>query len=187
MDNILLKKQLRREMRERKATVTPQAKQAEADAVFAAIEHLEAFAQARTVLLYYSMPDELPTHRVVNRWAKCKQVYLPRVAGDDLELVCYDGRLDDNNPFHIAEPVGPAIDITPDLVIVPGVAFDQQCNRLGRGRGYYDRLLPSSAALTVGVALTCQIVDHVPCEPHDQPIDIVVTATDVYHSEVTRR
>ena len=182
MDIALLKKQLRRAMRERKAALTAEQKQAEADAVFAAIERLEAFAQARSVLLYFSMPDELPTHRVVERWAELKQVYLPRVAGDDLELVRYDGRLDDNNPFHIAEPVGTASDIVPDLVIVPGVAFDRQRNRLGRGRGFYDRLLAVAAVHTVGVALTCQIVDQVPCEPHDRPLDTVVTASEIITS-----
>ena len=176
-----LKQQLRKTMRSLKASVTPEQKQAEADAVFAAIEHLPAFEKARTVLLYYSLPDELPTHRVVDRWAATKVVLLPRVVGDDLELVRYDGRLDDDNPFHIAEPVGPATNQKPDLVIVPGVAFDSHCRRMGRGRGYYDRLLAMAITYTIGVALTCQIVDNVPCEPHDRPLDAVVTATNIYH------
>ncbi len=180
MDITTQKKQLRKLMRERKAALTAEQKQAEADAVFAAIERLPEFAQASTILLYYSMPDELPTHRVVERWSATKRVLLPRVAGDDLELVAYDGRLSSDNAFHIAEPTGPALDVVPDLVVVPGVAFDRQCNRMGRGRGFYDRLLAMAASRTIGVALTCQMVEQVPCEPHDRPLDMVATAQGLY-------
>ncbi len=178
-----LKKQLRRVMRERKAAMTEEQKQLEAVAVFSAIEHTTAFADARSVLLYYSLPDELPTHQAVQRWATMKDLYLPRVSGDDLELVRYNGILDDNNPFHIAEPVGPPCRISPDLVIVPGVAFDSRCNRMGRGRGFYDRMLNNAHSYTIGVALSCQMVERVPCEPHDRPLDAVVTATQTFFRE----
>ena len=180
----MLKKQLRREMRERKTAMTDEQKQAEADAVFAAIEQLDVFAAAHTVLLYYSLPDELPTHSVVERWAAMKDVLLPRVKGENLELVLYNGLLDDNNAFHIAEPVGSPCDVTPDLVIVPGVAFDRFCNRMGRGRGFYDRLLNHSRCYTIGVALSCQMVEQVPGESHDRPLDTVVTATAAFFHDI---
>lgn len=173
---MLLKKQLRRQMRLSKAQVADAQKQVEADVVFAALERMPEFETASSVLLYYSLPDELPTHRVLQQWCRQKTIYLPRVSGDDLEIVLYDGNLNDDNPFHIAEPVGPSLDIVPPLVIVPAVALDSFCHRMGRGRGYYDRLLSQSRAFTVGVALDCQLVTSVPCEPHDKALDAVVTA-----------
>lgn len=168
---------LRKLMRQRKAAVAPEQKQAEADLVFGAVERLPQFAQASRVLLYCSLPDELPTHRVLERWSGMKEVYLPRVKGDDLEIVRYDGALSDDNAFHIGEPSGEPVDFVPELVIVPAVALDVHCRRMGRGKGYYDRLLAQGDTFKVGVALQCQLVENVPCEPHDQPLDAVVTAS----------
>lgn len=75
-------------------------------------------------------------------------------------------------------PVSPA---WPDLIMVPGVAFDPGGGRLGRGGGWYDQLLgdPSRQALAVGVAFAAQIVRSVPCEEHDVRVDLVVTERGV--------
>lgn len=162
-------------MRELKKQISPEQKQTEANRVFAEIEATPQFAKAHSILLYYSLPDELPTHEVLQRWHMMKKIYLPRVNGDDLEIVAYDGTLNDDNDFGIGEPVGPALDFIPELVIVPAVALDRQCMRCGRGRGYYDRLLNATAAFTIGVALNCQLVEQVPNEPHDQPLNAIAT------------
>ena len=68
-----------------------------------------------------------------------------------------------------------------DLVLVPGVAFDLQCRRLGRGRGHYDATLAqlSGRAVRVGLAFELQLVAEVPFEPHDAPVDAVVTEARV--------
>ena len=181
-DIVAQKKALRRLMRMRKQEIAPADKQAEADRVFATIETMEAFKKAKNILLYYSLPDELPTHRILDCWHGIKRVYLPRVKGDDLEIVAYTGVLDDNNAFHIGEPVGPVVDFVPELIIVPAVALDGECHRMGRGRGYYDRLLGDSKAYKIGVGLECQLVPQVPCEPHDQKLDAVVTASQLSYS-----
>ncbi len=62
-----------------------------------------------------------------------------------------------------------------DLVIVPAVAFDRHGNRVGRGKGYYDRLLENCRALTIGVGYEFQLVDEIDAEEHDIPLDFVVT------------
>ena len=67
----------------------------------------------------------------------------------------------------------------PDAVIIPGVAFDQAKNRLGRGRGFYDRLLERMNVKKIALAYEFQIVDHIPTEPHDVGMDIIVTETRV--------
>ena len=71
---------------------------------------------------------------------------------------------------------------TIDLAVVPGFAFDSQGNRLGHGKGYYDRLLQSftDKTTTVGLAFECQIVPEIPQDEHDMPVDIVVTERTVY-------
>ncbi len=79
--------------------------------------------------------------------------------------------------FGIEEPTGAEFtDLDKvDLIIVPGVAFDRQRNRMGRGRGFYDRLLKSTPnAYKVGVGFNFQLVDNVPVEPFDVPMDNVI-------------
>ena len=181
------KKALRRLMRELKSQISQEQKQSEADTVFAAIEATPEFSKAESILLYYSLPDELPTHEVLQCWHAIKRIYLPRVKGDDLEIVAYNGMLDDDNDFHIGEPVGPALDVVPDMVIVPAVALDANRNRLGRGKGFYDRLLNNTTCPTIGVVCDFQLVEEVPVEPHDQPLDCVVTSDEVYCDETKRQ
>jgi len=65
----------------------------------------------------------------------------------------------------------------PDLLIVPGMAFDRRGNRLGRGWGYYDVLLARTRGFRCGVAFRCQYIERVPVLPHDVPVHAVVTAS----------
>lgn len=176
------KRELRKAMRERKAQVTASQMEAESQAVFAAIEQSLRFASSHDILLYHSLPDELPTHEVIARWSKIKNIYLPRVNGDTLDIVPLDDALSSDNRFHIAEPQGNPVDSgVLDLIIVPAVALDASGHRLGRGKGFYDRLLATTGAYTIGVALDCQLVDCVPCEPHDMKLNAVITAKHLYY------
>jgi len=62
-----------------------------------------------------------------------------------------------------------------DIVVVPAVAFDLQGHRLGYGKGYYDRFLKKTKAVKVGVAYDFQIVEKLPAEQHDIPVDLIIT------------
>ena len=109
----MTKKELRKQIKDLKAITPVALRQVEADIVFNTIKAMPVWQQAQHVLCYWSLPDELPTHESVNQWlAAGKSIYLPRVVGDDLEIVPYHGpqSLDDNNKFHIGEPVGDAVD-----------------------------------------------------------------------------
>ena len=80
--------------------------------------------------------------------------------------------------FGIGEPTGPEFTELDkvEMIVVPGVAFDRQNNRMGRGRGFYDRLLKSTPnAVKVGVAFHFQMVPEVPTEPFDIPMDAVLS------------
>ena len=103
---------------------------------------------------------------------------LPTVVGSNLELHAYTGDTDltTSADFGIAESTGPLFtDYTNiDLAIIPGMAFTPDGHRLGRGNGYYDRLLPQLSCKKIGLAFPFQIVDHIPCESHDIKMDMVV-------------
>ena len=66
------------------------------------------------------------------------------------------------------------------MVVVPAMAYDRQGNRVGRGKGYYDRLLADSKAIKIGVAYDCQLVDEIDTDSFDQPVDIVITQSRTY-------
>ena len=187
----MTKKELRQQIKQLKGMTPMAVRKVEADMVFNTIRMMPVWQQAQHILCYWSLPDELPTHECVNQWlAAGKNIYLPRVKGDDLEIVPYHGAqsLDDNNKFHIGEPVGPSVDPSClELIIVPAVALDGKRNRLGRGKGFYDRLLSTTTCPTIGVACDFQLVDEVPIEAHDRPLDCVVTSDTVICDEEKRQ
>ena len=137
------------------------------------------FKNAMTVLLYHSLSDEVNTHQFLEEWCKQKQVLLPVVVGDHLELRHYYGAHElKTGAFGIAEPTGTLFkDYTKiDFVAVPGLAFDKNGHRLGRGKGYYDRLLSQlTNAYKAGICYPFQVVDEVPVEPTDITMDGIIT------------
>ncbi len=173
------KQELRKQIRAAKKAVPFCDKLSRSLPIMEQVEQLKEFQEAKTILMYWSMEDEVQTHDFVNKWYTQKTLLLPCVDGDDLRLRQYTGPecLKAGEQFGIGEPTGPeftALD-TIEMIIVPGVAFDRNNNRMGRGRGFYDRLLKSTPnAFKVGVAFNFQMVDQVPTEAFDVPMNAVV-------------
>lgn len=138
-------------------------------AILAQLELLPEFRLAHRILLYNELPDELPVAWWAAKWAGHKAIYLPRVVGDDLQILPYAPEALVPGAFGILEPSGEPVEPhTIDLAIIPGRAFDAEGNRLGRGRGYYDRLLPlMPQCVTVGVGYPFQLVNQVPTNDAD--------------------
>lgn len=174
------KKALRIEIRQLKKACPYGEKLRKSLSVWEAVERDEVFQQAETVLAYWSMDDEVYTHDFVKRWAGSKTLLLPCVKGDELELRYFDGeeRLQPGEGYAIPEPVGELFTDWGkiDLILVPGVAFDKSGNRLGRGKGYYDKVLKQTGAYKLGVCFDFQLVERVPVEPHDVKMDRVVAS-----------
>ena len=174
------KKEVRKQMRAAKKAVPFCEKVERSEHIMSQVELLPQFIAADTVLLYWSMEDEVQTHQFVERWYRQKTLLLPCVDGDDLRLRQYTGPqcLKAGEQFGIGEPTGPEytdLDHV-QLIVVPGVAFDRMGNRMGRGRGFYDRLLKSTPnAYKVGVAFDFQILDTFPTESFDVPMNKVVS------------
>lgn len=174
------KKALRIEIRQLKRACPLEERRRKSLSVWEAVERDEVFLQAETVLAYWSMDDEVYTHDFVNKWAGSKTLLLPCVKGDELELRYFDGeeRLQPGEGYAIPEPVGELFTDWGkiDLILVPGVAFDKSGNRLGRGKGYYDKVLKQTGAYKLGVCFDFQLVERVPVEPHDVKMDRVVAS-----------
>lgn len=148
-----------------------------AEDVFARLEQTAAFILAERILMYHSLPDELSTRSFLKKWGGRKRFFLPRVNGVNLDILPYDESRLELGSFHIEEPTGNDV-VDPseiELMIIPAVAYDRSGNRLGRGKGFYDRLLGEVKATKIGVGYSFQLIDDIPVEPHDVPVDIVIT------------
>ena len=146
--------------------------------LFEQLEKHPHFIAARTVLLYHSLSDEVQTHDFVEKWHIHKKILLPVVQGEKLILRHYTGKnCLSIGTFHIEEPTGPSFtDYNEiELAIIPGMAFDRQGNRLGRGKGYYDKLLPQLSSYNIGICYQFQAQEKIPSEPFDIRMDEVWT------------
>lgn len=180
INNKLDKSELRKLVRAEKKAISLEEKIARSEGIMAQVETLEQFEQADIVLLYWSMDDEVATHDFVNRWYKEKTILLPCVDGNDLRLRQYTGPecLQAGPDFGIGEPTGEEFTELErvKMIVVPGVSFDRQNNRMGRGRGFYDRMLKSTPnAYKVGVAFSFQMFDTIPTESFDVPMNRVIS------------
>jgi len=146
--------------------------------ILAALEAHPAFRAANTILLYHSLKDEVDTHDFIEKWSRQKHILLPVVVEDNLELRTYTGPHDLHiGAYGIEEPSGePFTDYAAiELAVIPGVAFGKDGNRLGRGKGYYDRLLPHlPAAYKIGICFPFQLVEEVPAEAFDIRMDEII-------------
>ncbi len=172
------KKALRKLIAQRKAQYSLAQCEALSAVLIEQLERHPRFVESHIVLLYYSLPDEVYTHELVKRWYQEKTILLPVVKEDELELRYYTGEEDLRiGSYGIKEPIGRLFtDYRKiELAVVPGVSFDKDGNRLGRGKGYYDRLLPKLSSYNIGICYAFQMSDNIPCETFDRKMDAILT------------
>ncbi len=144
---------------------------------------LDARLAANEVLAVYAAKGtEVDTSGIVEHAARRGvTVVYPRVAGDDRTLAFHAVTAAELAPgrFGLLEPSADARRIALARIaafVVPGLAFDRSGGRIGWGRGYYDATLAQVAsALRIGIAFECQVIDHVPRDPHDVPMSFLIT------------
>lgn len=173
------KKELRKVIKQKKKDCSQEQLKDWSSSLLTKLEDYPAFVEAQTILMYYSLPDEVQTHLFIEKWKESKRIILPVVIGDtELELRCYTGKQDlKKGAFGIEEPSGKAFNDFEaiDLAIIPGVSFDATGNRLGRGKGYYDRLLPKIKACKIGICYGFQVAEDIPADQFDYPMNEVFT------------
>ena len=175
------KKEIRKQIGELKKQYSFDCKKIKSKYIFDQIEKLNEFIKSKTIMVYWSMNDEVFTHDFILKYYNNKEIILPVVNGDNLELKKFAGlsNLTKGKSFDIDEPIGEVYSCVEniDLIIVPGVAFDKKNNRLGRGKAYYDKLLKNTNALKVGVCFDFQMIDFVPVDQYDIKMDLVISDT----------
>ncbi len=184
----MTKKELRQHLRQVIERVTPEQLHARSHLACAQLIGSKEYARAEIVMVFLSLPSEIDTSPlVVDAWRASKRVLAPKVSWEQRRMLPLEVRsLSDDigeSPLGIREPQQgmpiPVGDI--DLVLVPGLGFDRQGNRIGRGRGFYDRFLahPDFRGLACGLAIAEQIVDQVPTDDLDMRVDMLVTDQEI--------
>lgn len=152
----------------------------------------ELHRTAQAIVCYVDVRSEVSTRALIEScWQADQRVAVPYCVDQHLELTWITTWTDlEKGRFGILEPIETLRTDTKrrpqaeelDVILVPGVAFDLQGGRLGHGQGFYDRLLSQVSQHTalVGVAFDCQIVSQVPAEPHDIPMDFVLTESALH-------
>lgn len=174
------KKEFRQTVRELKKQYSQKQLEEFSQTILSHLEEDDHFKEAKTVLIYSSLPDEVQTAAFIEKWYAQKQLLLPKVEGELLSLHPYSGPQSmKKGMFGILEPqTPPFLDFQKlDLAVVPGMAFDKCGNRLGRGRGFYDRLLTSFLPYhiyIIGIAFPFQIFDKIPATMSDMKMDTVL-------------
>lgn len=186
------KKELRRKILACRDALLPHERHEKSELITERILAWPAYQEARTVLLYAGVRSEVETEALTRQSLKAgKRVLMPRCvpATRDLILVPIQKWEElERGFFGLLEPPLPTTPIAPeepDLVVVPGVAFDADGFRLGYGGGYYDRLLRRLGThLSVALAFELQLVPRVPRAAHDLPVAYVATEKRLIASRV---
>jgi len=185
MDNPGRKSALREKIRTVLKKLPAEKRQEDSEKLCAYLKQQAFFQNARAILFFASLPEEPDLWPLLNdTLAGKKLVALPCFDADyqayrprrvtDVHVEILSGK------FGIREPATTCVEIPLrdlDLVLVPGMAFDLSGHRLGRGKGFYDRLLENFAGKKIGIAYDEQLVDAVPEEKNDVRMDFVITPT----------
>ncbi len=186
-----LKKIIRKRIQKKRDGLAEATRLSRSTSIAARLTGLGFYKDSKEILVYYPFRSEIDTTIIIRRAIKQqKKVILPRVNGKDLDLYYIKDLSNDLSPgtFDIMEPIPsectPASYKDIDMVLVPGVSFDRDLNRLGYGGGFYDKLLEKLPAdiPRIVLAFDLQIVDNIPVTEHDLKVDIIITETEIITS-----
>ncbi|OFC71369.1 5-formyltetrahydrofolate cyclo-ligase [Alteromonas confluentis] len=185
---------LRKRLRTQRNSLTPEAQHDAAHMLAEQLTKLPEWQRANTVAAYLENDGEVGLQAVINSANQADKILsLPVIHPFNrqhlLFLRYHQNTVLTRNRFNIQEPVLRCPDVVPfshhQLILMPLVGFDADGNRLGMGGGFYDRVLApyrhrENRPLLIGTAHDCQHVDHLPIEPWDFPLDMVITPSHVF-------
>lgn len=168
-----LKRDIRAELRSRLNAMTSDERWAKSQDISNRLIDLLQVIQPSTCLMYKALPTEVNVDLAIEYCLdKGIKVFLPRVKGDDMEIVEHGDMA--VGAYGILEPVGEPSDILPSVAVVPLLGVDKLKNRLGKGKGYYDRFFENKKIYKIAVAFDTQLVDKLPVDDNDIAMDELI-------------
>jgi len=194
MDILSQKKELRKEAKSYRKSLSENDRLDKSSAIINNLKALKEYQKAEVILMYASLPDEVETLSLIHEFTEegKRQVYCPVTQGDEMEfyrILSLDDLKEGN--FHVLEPeplTENCLELQKDVhycILMPGLMFDKRGNRLGYGKGYYDKYLarvPEDVNLTtIALAYEAMVKDTIPAEETDWRADYVVTKNEVIY------
>lgn len=185
MRNLETKQEIREQLRKIRAGIGADEWHAATDAIAQKVIGSDYFREATDIFCYMDFDGEVGTEQIIDEaWRLGKDIWLPKVTDGEMDFYLVESEKElVRGTFGILEPSGEGIKAPGEdgLVIVPGIAFDRNHNRIGYGKGFYDRYLNAHPHLVkLGIAFDIQLVDRIPAEECDCRMDMVVTEKIVY-------
>ena len=174
-----MKNQLKESMLEKRNSLSKEEILGKSKKIKINLFSLDHYKNSKTIMFFVSFNSEVHTHEMIRDALKSKTVVVPKVAQHEIEpsvIIDFDNLI--SGKFGIPEPIE-TMKIAHkniDLVLVPGIMFDKEGHRVGYGFGYYDKFLKKTPkAVKIGLAFDFQVVDKIPKETHDMPVNLIVT------------
>lgn len=174
------KKRLRELLKQKRRILTKEQVAEQSAIILAHLEQLPCFVAAKSVLIYYPTHNEVDLLPLIKKYKREKTFLFPVVHRQSMDACPYEGNAKmHRGQFNIPEPTTEPYKEPIDLIILPGVGFDKQGNRLGQGGGYYDRFLATGhkQSVLVAVAYDFQLVEKVPTNRRDKKMDYIILPT----------
>ena len=166
----------RYEMKKKRRAMSPSDVKTYSDAIFEKIKTLDLFFDKCSFLIYKDFKNEVKTEEIINYLrALGKTVAHPITLGEKMIAAIPNGEETERDAFGIEIPKNYMIMDAPEVIFVPLVACDENKNRLGFGKGYYDRYMQDKSALKIGLCYDFQVTDGITINEWDVPLDMIVT------------
>ncbi len=191
---VMTKQELRNRYLQRRNNLSVQERKERSIQVLQNLQTLSEFQRAESVLIYLNYRSEVETIPFVEKLLQCreKKIFIPKVCGMDIRFYEITSTEDVESGYQgILEPkegtaefVAKKLDIQKCLMVLPGSVFDRKCNRMGYGKGFYDRfmnLVPEMYG--AGLAFDCQVAPALPIQAHDYRMNALITESGCYFKE----
>ncbi|MDO5788731.1 MAG: 5-formyltetrahydrofolate cyclo-ligase [Fusobacterium sp.] len=175
------KKALRKSIKQIRNSLPESERKSQSILICKKLLELDEYKKANKILSFMNFGSEIEIENFNQEVLKNgKKLYLPRVEKDGTLSVIEHGTGFSIGVFGIREPIGEIYMGELDLIVTPGLAFDRDGNRLGYGKGYYDKLfIQHTNSVKIAPIFDIQLVEKVPNEEHDMKVDILITKNEV--------
>ena len=179
-----MKQELRQDILKKRNNLTSFEIKGKSEKIKQLLFSLPEYKNSKKILYYVSFGSEVNTHNMIKESLKTKKVVVPKIKEQNLILSrIYSFSELSNSSYNILEPVKTKrIDEKKiDLIIVPGIAFDKKGNRIGYGKGYYDKLLKKLNAKKIALSFEMQLINNIPKQKHDVSVDMIISEKKIYN------
>lgn len=189
---MVTKELIRKEALRKRGNLTPEERRKKSNVIMEKVMSMPSYEKAEYLLTYISYKSEVGTDALIEyAWKAGKKIYCPKVTGEEMEfyqITSWDdlevGYMGIREPGNDKKRLLCSENLYKGnhLMIMPGSAFDRERNRIGYGKGYYDKYIEKHAGLeTIAVCFDCQLQEYIPTEKYDKRPDILITEKNIYY------